>query len=132
MSAGSTAVPGATLPYGAVQDRRVHAVQDRRVQDRVGRGRPRMKVVRDARTEEGRDGRGVAERERDGRFDQRHPGVLRRVGEGFGHLQLALVDRRGHVEAAGRCRAGGRLGVPAPAARQPPSRERAVGDHPVP
>ncbi len=75
----------------------------------------------------------MVERERDGHLDQRHSVVLGQVGEGFGRLQLSLVDRQGHVETVGEALPGrgrgGQVGVLAPAAREPATRERTVGDH---
>ena len=109
----------------------VDAVQHGLVQDDVGRRQLALELLHGPRPDDRRGHGGVVEDERNRQLDEGDPRLLGEAGELLHGIQLALVAGLGEIEALReptRARGGLLPGVLAPAARQPATGQRTVGD----
>src|SRR4051812_12154823 len=108
----------------------IDAVQHVGAEGDVGCGQDRVELLHGARADDRGGDTGVVDDEGDGQLDQRETGLFGQDGELFDGVELALVAGGGHVEPRGWPGGGGRGGggVLAPAAGEPASGQRAVGE----
>jgi hypothetical protein len=94
----------------AGQVRGLDAVEDRLVEDHVGRGELALQLLHGSWTDDRRRDGGVVEHEGDRELDERDPGLFGELREFFDGIELALVAGLGEVEALGQP-AGARGGL---------------------